>query len=202
MFENLTDRLSRASSALKGRGRITDDNVRDTLRQVRMALLEADVALPVVKGFIERTRSRALGAEVTKSLSPGQAFVKIIHDELVRVMGSANEALNLRTQPPAVVLLAGLQGAGKTTTAAKLAALALLGGAAVDLMAADTVKTGAVEQLAGLARHMGLTVETVSRTLARFRKQKLLKAKGRDFHILDLDGLTRLAESNGRRGGG
>jgi signal recognition particle subunit SRP54 len=106
MFENLTDRLSRAGDALKGRGRITEDNIRDTLRQVRMALLEADVALPVVKDFIARTRERALGAEVAKSLTPGQAFIKIIHDELVRTMGSADETLNLRAQPPAVVMLA------------------------------------------------------------------------------------------------
>src|SRR5210317_244804 len=121
MFESLSDRLSRATAALKGRGRLTEDNIRDTLRQVRMALLEADVALPVIKGFIDKVRTRAVGSEVLKSLSPGQALVKIIHDELVQTLGEVNASLDLSTQPPAVVMLAGLQGAGKTTTAAKLA---------------------------------------------------------------------------------
>jgi signal recognition particle subunit SRP54 len=155
MFENLTDRLSRAGDALKGRGRITEDNIRDTLRQVRMALLEADVALPVVKDFIERTRKRALGAEVAKSLTPGQAFIKIIHDELVHTMGAANESLNLRTQPPAVVLLAGLQGAGKTTTAAKLARrLMERDKRKVMLASADVYRPAAILQLERLAREV------------------------------------------------
>jgi len=121
MFDTLTERLSRATEALRGRGRLTEDNIADTLRQVRMALLEADVAVPVVKAFTDAVKARALGEEVGKSLTPGQAFVKIIHDELVHVMGEAGAGLNLRAQPPVVVLLAGLQGAGKTTTAAKLA---------------------------------------------------------------------------------
>jgi signal recognition particle subunit SRP54 len=156
MFENLTDRLSRAGDALRGRGRITDDNIRDTLRQVRMALLEADVALPVVKDFIERTRARALGAEVAKSLTPGQAFVKIIHDELVHTMGSANESLNLRAQPPAIVMLAGLQGAGKTTTAAKLARrLAERDKRKVMLASADVYRPAAILQLQRLAGEVG-----------------------------------------------
>jgi len=156
MFENLTDRLSRAGEALKGRGRISEDNIRDTLRQVRMALLEADVALPVVKDFIERARSRALGAEVAKSLTPGQAFIKIIHDELVQTMGSANEALDLRAQPPAVVLLAGLQGAGKTTTAAKLARwLAERDKRKVMLASADVYRPAAILQLERLATEVG-----------------------------------------------
>ncbi|MFU8820808.1 MAG: signal recognition particle protein [Gammaproteobacteria bacterium] len=156
MFENLTDRLSRAGNALKGRGRITEDNIRDTLRQVRMALLEADVALPVVKDFIERTRTRAVGTEVTKSLTPGQAFIKIIHDELVRTMGSANETLDLRAQPPAIVLLAGLQGAGKTTTAAKLARrLAERDGRKVMLASVDVYRPAAILQLERLASEVG-----------------------------------------------
>jgi signal recognition particle subunit SRP54 len=156
MFENLTDRLSRAGNALKGRGRITEENIRDTLRQVRMALLEADVALPVVKEFIERTRTRALGAEVARSLTPGQAFIKILHDELVRTMGSANETLNLRAQPPAIVLLAGLQGAGKTTSAAKLARrLAERDGRKVMLASADVYRPAAILQLERLAGEVG-----------------------------------------------
>jgi signal recognition particle subunit SRP54 len=156
MFENLSERLSRAGDALKGRGRITEDNIRDTLRQVRMALLEADVALPVVKDFIERTRVRAVGAEVAKSLTPGQAFVKIIHDELVRTMGTANESLNLRAQPPAIVMLAGLQGAGKTTTAGKLARrLAERDGKKVMLASADVYRPAAILQLERLAAEVG-----------------------------------------------
>ncbi|MGB5256737.1 MAG: signal recognition particle protein [Woeseiaceae bacterium] len=121
MFENLTGRLSDAARQLSGKGRLTETNIKDTLRQVRLALLEADVALPVVKGFVDRIRERALGEEVGKSLTPGQALVKIIHAELVGILGSESAPLDLKAQPPVVILLAGLQGAGKTTTAAKLA---------------------------------------------------------------------------------
>ncbi|MCP4299979.1 MAG: signal recognition particle protein [Gammaproteobacteria bacterium] len=121
MFDNLSGRLSDAARQLSGKGRLTETNIKDTLRQVRLALLEADVALPVVKSFIDRIRERALGEEVGKSLTPGQALVKIIHAELVRILGSESAPLDLRAQPPVVILLAGLQGTGKTTTAAKLA---------------------------------------------------------------------------------
>jgi len=121
MFDNLSSRLADAARSLKGRGRLTESNIKDTLRQVRLALLEADVALPVVKGFIERIRERAVGEEVGKSLTPGQALVKIIHSELVGLLGDEHAPLDFKAQPPVVVLLAGLQGAGKTTTAAKLA---------------------------------------------------------------------------------
>ena len=121
MFETLTARLARTVDSLRGRGRITEDNVGETLREVRMALLEADVALPVIKTVIDSVKAKALGAEVAQSLTPGQVFVSIIHKELVTLMGGAREGFNLRAQPPIVVLLAGLQGAGKTTTAAKLA---------------------------------------------------------------------------------
>src|SRR6185436_5416360 len=121
MFEMLSERLGKAVDALRGRGRLTEENIADTLRQVRMALLEADVAVPVVKAFTDAARVRAVGAEVMKSLTPGQALIGIIHEELTRVMGPPGGGLNLRATPPVVVLLAGLQGAGKTTTAAKLA---------------------------------------------------------------------------------
>ena len=121
MFDKLSARLASVVEGLRGRGRLTEENITDTLRQVRMALLEADVALPVVKTFIDGVKTRVVGQEVHKSLTPGQALIKIIHDELVQVMGEGARPLNLRTQPPAIVLLAGLQGAGKTTTAAKLA---------------------------------------------------------------------------------
>ena len=121
MFDNLTARLGRAIESLRGKGRITEENLSATLREVRVALLEADVALPVVKAFIESVKAKALGAEVASSLTPGQAFIGILHRELVGLMGGPRAGFNLRAQPPIVVLLAGLQGAGKTTTAAKLA---------------------------------------------------------------------------------
>lgn len=121
MFDNLSSRLAEAARQLSGKGRLTDENIADTLRQVRLALLEADVALPVVKTFIERIRDRSIGEEVGKSLTPGQALIKIIHAELVALLGEEHAPIDLRSQPPVVVLLAGLQGAGKTTTAAKLA---------------------------------------------------------------------------------
>src|SRR5437762_1499746 len=121
MFDHLTARLSRTIENLRGRGRITDENVAATLRETRIALLEADVALPVVKAFIEAVRAKALGAEVLASLTPGQAFIGILHTELVQLMGGSGAPWKLRGRPPVVMLLAGLQGAGKTTTAAKLA---------------------------------------------------------------------------------
>jgi signal recognition particle subunit SRP54 len=108
MFENLSGRLSDAARNLSGRGRLTEANIKDTLRQVRLALLEADVALPVVKTFIDRIRERALGEEVGKSLTPGQALIKIINAELVRILGSESVPLNFKTQPPVVIMLAGL----------------------------------------------------------------------------------------------
>lgn len=120
MFDNLTDRLSRTLRNISGRGRLTEDNVKETLREVRMALLEADVALPVVREFINRVKEKAVGHEVNKSLTPGQEFVKIVRNELVAAMGEENQTLNLAAQPPAVVLMAGLQGAGKTTSVGKL----------------------------------------------------------------------------------
>jgi signal recognition particle subunit SRP54 len=123
MFENLSERLGKTLKNISGKGRLTEDNIKDTLREVRMALLEADVALPVVKDFISQVKARAVGTEVSKSLNPGQVFIKIVQSELESVMGQVNESLNLAAQPPAVVLMAGLQGAGKTTSVGKLAAL-------------------------------------------------------------------------------
>ena len=121
MFDKLTERLGQTVQTLLGRGRVTEENVAETLREVRMALLEADVALPVVKSFIESVKTRALGAEVAASLTPGQAFIGILHRELVTLLGESRQGFALNVQPPQVVLLAGLQGAGKTTTAGKLA---------------------------------------------------------------------------------
>src|ERR1700721_319745 len=121
MFDRLTSSFSTALNALTGRCHLTDENIADTVRQVRLALLDADVALPVVKNFTDAIKARAVGVEITKSLTPGQAFIKVVHEELVRLMGEASTGLNLRAQRPVVVMLAGLQGAGKTTTAGKLA---------------------------------------------------------------------------------
>ena len=156
MFQNLSERLSQTLKSIKGQARLTDDNIKDTLREVRMALLEADVALPVVKDFVESVKQRAVGQEVSKSLSPGQQFVKIVNDELERVMGEANESLNLATQPPAVILMAGLQGAGKTTSAAKLARyLKEKEKKSVMVVSADVYRPAAIKQLETLAGEVG-----------------------------------------------
>lgn len=152
MFENLSQRLTQSLRSIGGRGRLTDDNIKDTLREVRMALLEADVALPVVREFIERVKTRAVGTEVNKSLTPGQVFVKIVQQELEQAMGAANVPINLATQPPAVVLMAGLQGAGKTTSVAKLARyLREKLKKKVLVVSADVYRPAAIKQLQTLA---------------------------------------------------
>jgi signal recognition particle subunit SRP54 len=152
MFDNLTNRLGRVVKTLRGEARITESNIQEALREVRVALLEADVALPVVRDFIGRVREKALGTEVTGSLTPGQAVVGVVHRELVALMGEKNDALNLATQPPAVILMAGLQGSGKTTTSGKLAKL--LGEQyrkKVLLASCDVYRPAAIEQLKMLA---------------------------------------------------
>jgi signal recognition particle subunit SRP54 len=152
MFENLTDRLSKTLKDISGRGRLTEDNIKDTLREVRMALLEADVALPVVRDFIAQVKTRAVGTEVSKSLNPGQVFIKIVQSELESVMGNVNESLSLDAQPPAVVLMAGLQGAGKTTSVGKLAALLKQRDKKkVLVVSADVYRPAAIKQLETLA---------------------------------------------------
>ena len=195
MFEGLSDRLSRATGALRGKGRLTEENIGDTLRQVRMALLEADVALPVVRGFIERVRERAVGAEVTRSLTPGQALIKIIHDQLVETMGASNESLQLNVQPPAVVLLAGLQGAGKTTTAAKLARLLReRDGKKVLLASVDVHRPAAILQLQRLASEIGAGFEPsdAGEDPVKITERALDTARRRGFDVLVLDTAGRL----------
>ncbi|MBM4219654.1 MAG: signal recognition particle protein [Gammaproteobacteria bacterium] len=156
MFDALSERLGKAVDSLRGRGRLTEENVADTLRQVRMALLEADVAVPVVKAFTDAARARAIGAEVTRSLTPGQAFIGIIHEELTRVMGEPGRGLNLHAAPPVIVLLAGLQGAGKTTTAAKLARHLVEKHRRKPLLAStDVYRPAAMTQLERLAGQVG-----------------------------------------------
>ena len=152
MFDSLSDRLARSLKKLRGQGRITEDNIKETLREVRMALLEADVALAVVREFIERVKERAMGQDVMRSLSPGQVFVKIVNDELVAVMGDEDNSLNLNSQPPVVILMAGLQGAGKTTSVAKLARfLKERQKKSVMVASADVYRPAAIEQLKTLA---------------------------------------------------
>jgi signal recognition particle subunit SRP54 len=156
MFDTLTQRLSRTVDALRGRGRITEENVQEALREVRVALLEADVALPVIKRFIEAVKTQALGTEVTGSLTPGQAFIGLLHKELIALMGGEGVGFSLRAQPPIVVLLAGLQGAGKTTTAAKLARwLIEEQRRRVLLVSTDVRRPAAMLQLERLAQQVG-----------------------------------------------
>jgi len=158
MFDSLSDRLSKTIKNLRGQGRITEDNIKETMRDVRMALLEADVALPVVRDFVDRVKQRAVGQEVMSSLSPGQALIKVVNDELVETMGAANEELNLAAQPPAVVLMAGLQGAGKTTTVAKLARLLQeRHKKKVMVVSCDVYRPAAIKQLQTLAGQVGAT---------------------------------------------
>ena len=152
MFDNLTDRLSKTLKNISGKGRLTEENIKETLREVRMALLEADVALPVVRDFVKRVKEGAVGVEVSKSLTPGQEFIKIVQSELEAVMGDSNEALNLACQPPAVILMAGLQGAGKTTSTAKLAKLLKERDKKnVLVVSADVYRPAAIKQLETLA---------------------------------------------------
>ena len=156
MFESLTDRLGSALKGITGQAKLTEENIKGTLREVRMALLEADVALSVVKAFTNQVKERAVGTDVMKSLNPGQVFLKIVHEELQSVMGEANEKLDLTTQPPAVVLMAGLQGAGKTTTVGKLAKfLQEREKKKVMVVSADVYRPAAIKQLETLAGEVG-----------------------------------------------
>lgn len=152
MFENLSERLSQSLKNITGRGRLTEENIKDTLREVRMALLEADVALPVVREFVSRVKEQALGVEVNKSLTPGQVFLKIVQKELEHAMGDGNVPINLAAQPPAVILMAGLQGAGKTTSVGKLARyLREKQKKKVLVVSADVYRPAAIKQLETLA---------------------------------------------------
>jgi len=154
MLENLTDRLQSVIRTIRGQARFTEENISEAMREVRIALIEADVALPVVKQFIDQVKEKAIGAEVLKSVSPGQAIVKIVQDELTILMGEENAELNLSTKPPAVVLLAGLQGSGKTTTAGKLGKILKEQKKKVLLVSADVYRPAAIEQLKILAESL------------------------------------------------
>lgn len=158
MFDTLSERLTQTVKRLRGQARLTEDNIKDALREVRLALLEADVALPVVRAFIERVKDRAVGQDVLTSLTPGQALIKIVYDELVSLMGEANEGLALNVQPPVVILVAGLQGAGKTTTVAKLARwLKEHTKKRVLVVSCDVYRPAAIKQLEVLAHEVGVS---------------------------------------------
>lgn len=195
MFTNLSDRLTKIVKNLTGQGRLTESNIQDTLREVRLALLEADVALPVVKTVLEHIQTKALGQEVLASLTPGQALIKIVHDELISLMGEANESLNLRAQPPAVILMAGLQGSGKTTTSAKLARwLKETQKKSVMVTSADVYRPAAIEQLATLANTLGIEYfpSDTTQSPVQIAINAIQAAKNKVMDVLIIDTAGRL----------
>lgn len=200
MFENLSGRLRQTMRSLRGQARLTESNIQDALREVRMALLEADVALPVVREFINQVKERAVGREVIDSLNPGQVFVKVVHEELISIMGESNESLNLRTQPPAIILMAGLQGAGKTTSVGKLARyLKEREKKKVAVVSADVYRPAAIEQLRTVAGQVGAefipsTAAEKPQDIARkaIESAKLLNA---DVLIVDTAGRLHIDEA-------
>ena len=196
MFESLTSRVSRALNQIGGKRTLSEDNIAETLREVRLALLDADVALSVVQDFLSRVRQRALGAEVSASLSPGQTFLKIVNEVLVEVIGGASQGLNLNTQPPAIILLAGLQGAGKTTSAAKLGVwLKEKQKKRVMVVSADVYRPAAIEQLRTLADSASLEFfeSSVDQAPAQIAKDALAAAKTQFMDVLIVDTAGRLA---------
>ncbi len=196
MFQSLSDRLSDSLRRVTGKAKLTEDNIQETLREVRMALLEADVALPVVKDFVDKVKLRAVGQEVMRSLSPGQAFVKIVQAELESVMGTSNEGLNLAAQPPAIVLVAGLQGAGKTTSVAKLARyLKEREKKSVTVVSADVYRPAAIKQLETLAEEVGADFfpsETTQKPVD-IARNAIAHAKVKFSDVLLIDTAGRLA---------
>lgn len=196
MFDNLTDRLSGTFRKLTGKGNLTEANIQDALSEVRRALLEADVALPVVKDFVTRVSLRAVGQEVSSSLTPGQAFIKIVQAELESIMGTANAELDLKAAPPAVILMAGLQGAGKTTTAAKLARwLKNDLKKSVMVVSADVYRPAAIQQLQTLALEVDVAffASDSSQTPSAIAAAALTEAKRKFVDVLIVDTAGRLA---------
>lgn len=195
MFETLTERLTRTFKNLRGQGRLTEENVQHVLREVRLSLLEADVALPVIKEFIEQVKQKALGKEVLTELNPDQAFVKIVHDELIHIMGDERAELNFKTQPPAVFLMAGLQGSGKTTSTAKLARyLKESENKKVMVVSVDVYRPAAIQQLKVLAEQIDVTffpAEANEQPLA-IAKKALDAAKKQYMDVLLIDTAGRL----------
>jgi signal recognition particle subunit SRP54 len=195
MFDRLTSSLSAALNSLTGRGRLTEENISETVREVRLALLDADVALPVVKSFTDAVKARAVGVEVTKSLTPGQAFIKVVHEELTRLMGEASTGLNLRAQRPVVVMLAGLQGAGKTTSAGKLARwLIEKQNKKVLMVSTDVYRPAAILQLQTLAGQVGAGFASAlpSELPLAIARRALTEASLQAYDVLLLDTAGRL----------
>lgn len=195
MFENLTERLGRAFKNIRGQGRLTEDNMQNALREVRLSLLEADVALPVIKEFIEQIKQKALGQEVMTSLNPDQALVKIVNDELTHIMGDTRAELNFKTQPPAVILLAGLQGSGKTTSAAKLARyLKETEKKKVMLVSVDIYRPAAIQQLKLLAKELDVTFfdAAIDEKPLNIVNQALDSAKKQFMDVVIIDTAGRL----------
>ena len=196
MFDNLSDRLAQTLRHVTGKARLSEDNIKETLREVRMALLEADVALPVVKDFVNSVRDRAVGTEVSRSLSPGQAFIKIVQAELESLMGAANEDLALNATPPAVILMAGLQGVGKTTTVAKLARfLKERKKKTVMVVSADVYRPAAIKQLETLAGEVGVTFfpSDISQKPQEIALAAIKEAKLKFIDVVLVDTAGRLA---------
>ena len=196
MFDNLSERLSGVLRSLTGKSTLTENNIQEALSDVRRALLEADVALTVVKDFIERVRTKAVGEEVAKSLTPGQALIKLVQSELQSIMGSANEELNLKVSPPAVILVAGLQGAGKTTSVAKIAKmLKEQEKKSVLVVSADTYRPAAIQQLKTLSTDLGVNFFNSDESQAPIEivRGALLEAERKFFDVLIVDTAGRLA---------
>jgi signal recognition particle subunit SRP54 len=195
VLENLTGRLARIVKTIRGEARLTEANIQEALREVRVALLEADVALPVVRDFIAAVKDKALGAEVAGSLTPGQALVGVVHRELARLMGESNAALDLAAQPPAVILMAGLQGSGKTTSAGKLARLLLAQKKKVLLVSCDVYRPAAIEQLATVAAQVGADTypSATGEQPVDIARNALQHAKTHYFDVLIVDTAGRLA---------
>ncbi|WP_428355214.1 signal recognition particle protein [Methyloprofundus sp.] len=195
MFDNLTDRLGKTLKNLRGQGRLSEENIKEAMRDVRMALLEADVALPVVTAFIDKVREGALGQEVQTSLSPGQALIKVVQSELEKIMGEHNEELNLKANPPAVILVAGLQGAGKTTTVAKLGRwLQETQKKSVGVVSADIYRPAAIKQLQTLAEDVSLTFfdTDVTKSAAEIATHAIDQAKKKFLDVVIVDTAGRL----------
>ena len=195
MFEQLGDRLQGTVRKLRGQARLTEENINDSLREVRIALLEADVALPVVKQFIASTREKIIGSEVASSLNPGQMVVKLVQQELIDLMGASNDSLDLAQQPPAVVLVAGLQGAGKTTTTAKLAHyLKHRSAKKVMMVSADVYRPAAIEQLRTLAESIDVRFceSDPSQQPTAIVEAALVEARNAGIDVLLIDTAGRL----------
>lgn len=195
MFSHLSERLNKVIKNLTGQGRLTEANIQDTMRDIRIALLEADVALPVAKEFIDHVQAKAIGTEVMQSLTPGQVLIKLVHDELVLVMGERNEELNLKVQPPAIILMAGLQGSGKTTTVAKLARwLQQTQKKSVLVSSTDIYRPAAIDQLETLAKQVGVEFypSQASQDPVAIAQAAIQAAKNKVIDVVIIDTAGRL----------